>query len=282
MARKTDPNNMSFLDHLEELRWHLIRATLGIVLGAVIAFVFKDFFIGTLLMGPKHLDFPTYQWLCDLGTSIGMGSGTCIEELPFTIENRQAPGQFTAFIWLSLTFGFIMAFPWVIYQFWSFVSPGLKRSERRSSRAVIVFCSILFFMGVLFGYYIITPLSINFFANFQLSEEISNMWDVDSYVGLVRSCVLACGIMFELPIVIFFLAKAGLVTADFLRRNRKYALVLILILAAFITPPDVISQVIVAVPVLLLYEMSIWIAVWIERRARKREKRRLAGAVKSN
>jgi len=251
---------MSFLDHLEELRGHLIKATLAILLFAVVAFIAKDFIFNTILFGPKNIDFLTYRGLCNLSKALGLDESMCITEMPFRIQSRKMAGQFSAHIWVSITFGFIVAFPYVIYQFWSFISPGLKSNERRTSRSVILASSLLFFTGVLFGYYIICPLSINFLANYSIASSVHNDFDLESYIGLVRASSLASGLVFELPIIIYFLAKVGLVTPDFLRKQRKIALVLILIVSAIITPPDIASQIIVAIPVLILYEVSIFIA----------------------
>jgi sec-independent protein translocase protein TatC len=169
-------------------------------------------------------------------------------------------GQFSAHIWTSITFGFILAFPYVLYEFWKFISPGLYTKERKHSRGFLFFSSALFFVGVLFGYYVICPLSINFLGTYSVANQVHNDFDLNSYIGLVRASVLASGFIFELPIVIYFLTKIGLVTPAFLKKNRKYALVIVLILAAIITPPDVASQIIVAIPVIILYQFSILIS----------------------
>jgi sec-independent protein translocase protein TatC len=189
-----------------------------------------------------------------------MDESLCITEMPFEIQSRTLAGQFSAHIWVSITFGFIIAFPFVIYQFWKFISPGLHSNERKTSRGFIFSASFLFFLGVFFGYYIICPLSINFLGSYSVAEEIHNDFDLDSYISLVRASTLASGLIFELPIIIYFLTKVGLVTPEFLRKNRKVALVIVLIVSAVITPPDIASQVIVAIPVLILYEVSIIIS----------------------
>lgn len=268
---KKDQQEMSFLDHLEELRWHLIRATLAVVVAATAAFLAKGFIFDILLFGPTNADFYTYDILCRLSTAVGVEGGFCFDEMPFTIQSRTMGGQFSAHVWTAITAGFIISFPYVIYEFWRFISPGMYTNERNTARGFIFISSVLFFAGVLFGYYLVTPLSINFLGKYQVSEMVLNEFDIGSYISLVRSSVLACGLIFELPIIIYFLTKIGLVTAEFLRKYRKYALVIVLILAAIITPPDVISQIIVAIPVLVLYEVSILIAVIVE----KKEKRKL-------
>ena len=264
-----DPNEMSFLDHLEELRWHLIRSTMAIVIIGVVAFLMKDFIFDTIIFGPKKMSFPTYRLFCDIATRIGLDSAFCADELPFTIQNRTMAGQFSAHIWTSIWAGFIVGFPYVLYEMWKFISPGMYEKERKYSRGFILVASLLFFMGVLFGYYVVAPLSINFLGTYQVSKEVLNEIDISSFISTVRASVIACGIMFELPIIIFFLTKVGLVTPEILRKYRKIALVVVLTLSAVITPPDVASQIIVAVPVLLLYQVSIYISSVVLKREAK-------------
>ncbi|EDM43374.1 sec-independent protein translocase [unidentified eubacterium SCB49] len=267
----TPEAEMSFLDHLEELRWHLIRSTLAVVVIGIAAFIAKGFIFDGILLWPKNASFPTYQFLCNAAKIIGLES-FCFTEMPFAIQSRTMAGQFSAHIWTSITAGIIVAFPYIIFEFYKFVSPGLHENERRNSKGFIIAASLLFFTGVLFGYFIVTPLSINFLGTYQVSESVLNEFDLDSYIGLVRASVLACGIVFELPIIIYFLTKIGLVTPEYLRKYRKLALVLVLILSAVITPPDIASQVIVAVPVLILYEVSIYISRGVIRRQEKAAK----------
>lgn len=269
---KNESHEMSFLDHLEVLRWHLIRSTMAIVLMGGIAFIAKDFIFDVLLFGPKKADFPTYQLLCTAARFLGFEDSFCFTELPFRIQSRTMAGQFSAHIWTSITAGFIVAFPYVIWEFWKFISPGLLENERKTSRGFIIISSLLFFIGVLFGYYVITPLSINFLGSYQVSDQVFNDFDLSSYISLVRASVLASGLIFQLPILIYFLTKIGIVTPEFLRKYRKYSLVIVLIISAIITPPDVASQIIVAVPVIILYEISIYISKGVIRRQQKREK----------
>ncbi len=265
-------NEMSFLDHLEELRWHLIRSTIAVVALGIAAFIAKGFIFDGVIFWPKSADFPTYRFLCGSARMIGLDS-FCFQELPFSIQSRTMAGQFSAHIWTSITAGIIVAFPYIIYEFYKFISPGLHQNERKNSRGFILAASFLFFTGVLFGYFIVTPLSINFLGSYQVSETVLNEFDLDSYISTIRASVLASGIVFQLPIVIYFLTKIGLVTPAFLRKYRKFALVIVLILSAVITPPDIASQVIVAVPVLILYEVSIFISRGVLRRQAKAEKR---------
>jgi len=253
-------NEMSFLGHLEELRWHLIRSTLAILIFASLAFIAKDFIFDTLIFGPKKIDFPTYQWFCSISQAFGQGDSFCITEMPFRIQSRTVAGQFSAHLWTSILAGFIVAFPYIIYEFWRFVSPGLHVNERKHARGFIFIASLLFFIGVLFGYYMVTPLSINFLGNYTVSGEVFNDFDLSSYIGLLRTSVLASGLIFELPIIIYFLTKVGVVTPTFLSKNRKFALIIVLSLSAIITPPDIVSQIIVSIPLLILYELSIFIS----------------------
>ena len=268
---------MSFLDHLEELRWHLIRSTIAVVVLAALAFIFKDFIFGTLIFGPKQPDFITYRLFCNLAQSLGMDT-FCFQEMPFRIQSRTMAGQFSAHMWTSIYAGIIVAFPYILYEMWRFISPGLREKERKSSRGFIFIASVLFFLGVLFGYYLITPLSINFLGNYTVSKEVFNDFDLDSYISLVRTSVLACGIVFELPILMYILTKIGLVTPESLRKYRKFALIIVLVLSAVITPPDIVSQIIVAIPILILYEVSIYISKIVVRNQKREERRRKSKA----
>lgn len=264
---------MSFLDHLEDLRWHLIRATLSIVIVGIAAFIAKEFIFDVIIFGPKQADFVTYRILCDIAQFVGLQDSFCFDELPFKIQSRTMAGQFSAHVWTSITAGFVIAFPYVVYEFWKFVSPGLLQNERSTARGFIFISSLLFFMGVLFGYYVVAPLSINFLGSYVVSQEVLNEFDLSSYIGLVRSSVIASGLIFELPIIIYFLTKIGLVTPVILKKYRKISLVVVLILSAVITPPDIVSQIIVAIPILILYEISIYISkVVVSNQLRKAKK----------
>ena len=262
-------NEMSFLDHLEELRWHLIRSSLAIIIVATLAFIAKDFIFDTLIFGPKKADFWTYELFCNISKMMGQGTSFCIQELPFRIQSRAVSGQFSAHLWTSITAGFIIAFPYVLLEFWRFIRPGLHANERKNARGFIFVASILFFMGVLFGYYIVTPLSINFLGSYTVSNEVFNDFDLDSYIGLLRAAVLSAGFIFELPILMYFLTKIGIVTPNFLRSNRKFAIVIVLSISAIITTPDIASQIIVTIPILILYEVSIVISKIVFKRQQK-------------
>jgi len=274
MAKSKNSNSegeMSFLDHLEELRWHLIRSTLAVVILATLAFLAKDFIFDVLIFGPKSADFPTYKLLCKIAQTIGFKDSFCFTELPFRIQSRTMGGQFSAHIWTSITAGFIVAFPYIIYEFWKFLSPGLRTNERKSAKGFIFIASILFFTGVLFGYYVVTPLSINFLGTYQVSGQVHNDFDLSSYIALVRASVIASGLIFELPIIIYILTKIGIVTPEYLRKYRKFALVIVLILSAIITPPDIASQIIVSIPIVILYEISIYISKVVLKKQNKKQ-----------
>lgn len=269
MGKASTKDEMSFLDHLEELRWHLIRSVGAIVLLACVAFIYKDFIFDVLIFGPKNKDFVTYRWFCSISQYMGQESSFCQSEFPFRIQSRTVSGQFSAHLWTSVLAGFIVAFPFVVYEFWRFISPGLYEKERKNARGFIFVASLLFFLGVLFGYYIVTPLSINFLGNYTISDQVFNDFDLSSYIGLLRASVLSSGIIFELPIIIYFLTKIGIITPQFLRKNRKISLVIVLSISAIITPPDIASQIIVSIPILILYEVSIIIATLVNRKQEK-------------
>ncbi len=255
---------MSFLDHLEELRWHIIRSLGSIVVIAIGAFIFRQPIWHYVILAPSRADFWTYEMFCRLGSLTG-ADFFCIDELPFIIQNRKMTAQFTMAISSSLVIGLIVAFPYVFWEFWKFIRPGLYKNEKQLSRGAVFFVTLLFLSGIMFGYYVVAPLSINFLTNFKLDDSILNEIDLTSYVSTVMMLVLACGIMFQLPVVVYFLTKAGIITPEFLKTYRKHAIVAILVLSALITPPDVISQLLMCFPLILLYEISIIIANTIKK-----------------
>ena len=260
---------MSFLAHLEILRWHIIRATMVIIGVALLAFFFKTYIFKYIILPHTQGDFPTYQFFCEIGRYFGSETDFCQQKLPLVIQNRTMTGQFSATLWISFWTGLVVGFPYLMYEMWRFISPGLYQKERKMAKGFIGITSILFFVGVLFGYYIIAPLSIHFFATYSVvdgGQMVKNEIDIASYIDMLRSSVISCGLIFELPVVIYFLAKLGIVTADFLRKYRKHAIIVTLILAAIITPPDVASQVIVSIPILILYEVSIFVAKIVQKR----------------
>ena len=270
-ALPKSPDEMSFLDHLEELRWHLIRSTLAVVIIASIALLMREFIFDTVLFGPKSMDFPTYRFFCKVVTFLNIDSNFCADELPIIIQSREMSGQFSAYVWTAIWAGFILGFPYILYEMWKFISPGLHQDERKHSRGFIFSASLLFFSGALFGYYLVAPLSINFLGTFTVSSQVSNNIDLASFIGTVRTSVIACGLIFELPIIVYFLTKVGLVTPEILKKYRKISLVVVLILAAVVTPPDVVSQILVALPILLLYQISIYISKRVLKSEAKKE-----------
>ncbi len=259
-----EEGEMSFLDHLEELRWHLVRSLLAIVVFAVAAFVSKGFVFGKVILGPSKTDFLTYEMLCRLSEFLN-SSALCIEQLPFIIQSRQMTGQFAMHITSSFVIGIICAFPYAFWEIWRFVKPGLYPKERKAARGATFYVSMLFSMGVFFGYFIVTPISVNFLANYQIDPTILNEFDIISYVNTVTTLVLACGILFQLPIVVYFGTKAGILTSKLMRSYRRHAIVAILVLGAMLTPPDPFSQILIAIPLVMLYQVSIYIAKRVEK-----------------
>jgi sec-independent protein translocase protein TatC len=264
---------MSFLDHLEALRWHLMRAVIAVLTLAIVLFFYREIVFDHFLFAPKHPDFWTYRMLCLLSDYLEMGDALCIRELPFELINTELSGQFTMHIWVSFVAGFILAAPYVLWEIWRFIKPALHEKERKYSKGVVFFSSLLFFSGVLFGYYVIVPLSINFLGSYQVSSDVKNMIAMDSFVSTVTTITFAAGIVFELPIVIYFLTQIGLMTPQFMRTYRKHAMVIILIVAAVITPsPDVTSQLLVAFPLYMLYELSIFVSMYVVKKAEKEQR----------
>ncbi|RRA90823.1 twin-arginine translocase subunit TatC [Paenimyroides viscosum] len=262
---------MSFLNHLEELRWLLVRSSIAILVASVIAVFFNEFIFDVIIFGPKKGDFVTYQFFCDIATKYDLDRSFCDNELPFVIQNRTMDGQLSVMIWTCITAGFIMAFPFILWEFWKFISPALYANERKYAKLFLFVSSLLFFLGILFGYFVLVPLSINFLSNFTISSIVENQIDINSYINTVKTTSLATGLVFELPIIIFFLTYLGLITDSFLKEYRRYAYVLILIVAAVVTPPDVISQLIVSFPLIVLYEGSIIVAKFITKRNVQKE-----------
>jgi sec-independent protein translocase protein TatC len=257
---------MSFIDHLEALRWHIMRALMAILIGAIAVFVKMDFFFGKVVMGPANKDFITYRALCKFSNWVGLGDAMCMEEINLKLISTQMSSQFMMSFTIAFVGGFIIAFPYVFWEFWKFIRPALTEKEVRKTGGMIFWVSLLFFTGVAFGYFLIAPYTVNFFAAYTLSPMIANTFTVADYIDNIVSLVVGTGVVFQLPLAVYFLAKIGLVTAQFLRTYRKFAVVIILVLAAVITPPDVLSQLIVTVPLWFLYEISIGIAARVNKK----------------
>ena len=266
-----DPNKeMSFLDHLEALRWHLVRSAIVIFVLAFVAFMNKEIIFDGIILAPKNKDFLTYKVLCFLSAKYNLDM--CFDQINFSVINLDISGQFTTHMWIAFMSGFILAFPYFIWEIWRFIKPALSEKEISVSRGIVFFTTVLFILGLLFGYYVITPLSINFLGNYQISAEVQNTISLDSYINIVTVMSLSTGLVFELPMIIYFLSKIGIVTPQFLKTYRKHAMVVNLILAAVITPsPDVTSQLLVAIPLFGLYEVSIYVSRMVYRAKRKKE-----------
>jgi sec-independent protein translocase protein TatC len=267
MARKVS-GEMSFLQHLEELRWHLIRSFSAIIILAVVAFIYKDIIFDGILIAPKSPNFWTNRMFAHFA-EIMHSPSLRINDKPFELISIAMSGQFSTHIWISVMSGLILAFPYIIYEFWKFISPALYEKERRYAKYAVFAISALFFLGVLFGYYLIVPLSIHFLGSYQISESVKNTINLTSYFSTIASVTLASGLIFELPVIVFFLSKIGLVSPKFLRTYRRHAIIVILIVAAIITPPDIFSQILVTIPLIILYEVSILISAAIYRQKEK-------------
>lgn len=257
---------MSFLDHIDELRWHLIRAMIAVVVFTVLAFMNKEILFDQIIFGPKRIDFWSYRALCDLGHYIYHDDRICITDFGFKITNISMSGQFTSHIFISLLAGIILAFPYILWEIWRFIKPALHAREKSKTRGVVFYGTFLFVLGLLFGYYILSPISVNFMGAYQVSSEVENYISLDSYLSFVSSLSFGSGLLFELPLVILFLAKMGIITAEFMKKYRGYAFLIILVVSAIVTPPDVASQLLMTLPIYGLFEVGIWIARSVERR----------------
>ncbi len=250
---------MSFLEHLEVLRWHLVRSLASILIFAIIAFIFKGIVFDVIIIAPKTPEFPTNRFLCMLGQEMNI-QRLCINSRPFNLQTVKMAEQFSMHIIVSLLAGLVISFPYIFWEFWKFIKPAMYDNEKRTAGGAVFYTSFLFLLGVAFGYYLIAPLSVHFLGNYRVSEEVISNPTLRSYVQTVSSVVLASGIVFELPILAFFLTKTGLITPSFMKKYRRHSLVLILALSALITPPDIFSQIMVSLPLIILYEVGISIS----------------------
>jgi sec-independent protein translocase protein TatC len=253
---------MSFLQHLEELRWILVRSAIAVLFFAIIIWCFQEEIMVNVFLSMKDKDFITFRLFCDY-------LGVCIEEIPVKMQSMTVSGQFTYALMMSFLGGLVVSFPYVFYQIWSFVKPGLKFKEKKMAKGLVFYVSLLFFSGILFGYFFVAPLSIQFFGSYQISDQIENNFTIGSYMSTILSTVFYSGLFFLLPIISYLLTKIGLIDVAFLVKYRKHAIVVILILAAIITPPDITSQIIVSIPILILYEIGILVSKRAERLAKK-------------
>lgn len=269
MTKKKN-NEMSFLEHLEELRWHIIKSLVSVFVFGLVAFIFKDIVFNKILLAPKFPDFITYRIFCRVAEIVKIPR-LCINAIPMELISIKMSGQFSMHIMVSLIVGFIVAFPYIFHQFWKFIVPALYPKEKKVARGAVFVSSLLFLLGVFFGYFIITPLTIQFFSGYSVSEDVTNQINLISFVSTIASVLLSCGVIFELPILVYFLSKIGLVTPKFMKTYRRHAIVLIIFMAAVITPPDIFSQLVVSVPLILLYEVSIFISGRIQKKRLRQE-----------
>jgi len=264
---KTLESEMSFFEHLEALRWHLIRAAISVVVFSLVAFLNYDFFFNQIIMAPFRPDFWTYRMMCKMGDSF------CITSMNATIINTEVAGQFMLQINSSVLIGIILSVPYILWEVWRFIKPALLEKERKAASGFVFYASILFIFGILFGYYVIAPESISFLARYSVSSEIKNQFTIGSYLSMVATITLIIGLVFELPILIFILASLGILTGTFMRKTRRYSIVILLIIGAIISPsPDFMTTMIATVPLFALYEVGIVVASMVEKRkARERD-----------
>lgn len=271
----SEEKEMSFLDHLEELRWHIVRAITAIFIFMIVAFLFGPWIFENIVFAPSRIDFITFQYLCKVGHALNMVESLCVEIIPFKVQSRYMTGQFTMHLTASFVLGFILAFPYVFWEIWRFVTPGLQSSERKNSKWAVISVTFLFLVGISFGYFIMSPLAVWFLSSYSISSAISNEFDITSYVSTITALVFGSGLLFQLPVVVYFLSKIGIVTPGLMRQYRRHALVGILILGAIITPPDPLSQSLISLPLYLLYEISILISAMVVRQRLKEDEAQL-------
>jgi sec-independent protein translocase protein TatC len=268
---------MSFFQHLEALRWHLIRSAAFILTITIFAFAFFDDIFHSIIMAPTRTDFWTYRMMCNMGDLFHRlfsldPKGFCVQSFKFDLINTDLAGQFNLQLNSSIMIGLILGVPYVLYEIWKFIRPALHDKERKAASGFVFYSSSLFMLGVLFGYYVITPLSIRFFASYTVSDSIKNMFAVDSFISSETMLTLLAGLVFQLPIIVYILSSLGILTPAFMRKSRRYAVILTLVLAAIITPsPDALTMLVVAMPLYLLYEFSITVSAVVQRRKKKEE-----------
>jgi sec-independent protein translocase protein TatC len=269
---------MSFFQHLEALRWHIIRAALAVLVFTIIAFIFYDKIFYSIILAPTRTDFWTYRMMCSAGASIHSvfsfidPKGFCVKSINFSLINTELAGQFNLQFSSSIMIGLILGIPYLLYEIWRFIKPALHDKERKAASGFVFYCSFLFMLGVLFGYYVVTPLSVRFFVSYTVSDTIKNMFSIDSFISAETMLTLVAGIVFQLPIVVYILSSLDILTPKFMREKRRYATIIILVLAAIITPsPDALTMLVVALPLFILYEFSIFVSALVQRRKAKEE-----------
>lgn len=257
---------MSFLDHLEALRWHIIRSAAAVFIMAIVAFTFSRYIFDYIIIAPKNPNFITYRILCKLTTLFTGDDSLCIKEIPITLINIDMAGQFSTDVIISFFSGLILALPYVVWELWRFLKPALHENERKNTRGFVFYVSALFMIGILFGYYLILPLSVNFLGNYKVSSEVFNQISLGSYISTTVTLCMSSGIVFQLPILVYILSRLGLVTPAFMRKYRKHSIIIVLFISAIITPPDITSQILVAIPIVILYEISIFISASVQKK----------------
>ncbi|MEX8549191.1 MAG: twin-arginine translocase subunit TatC [Mucilaginibacter sp.] len=268
-------SEMSFFDHLDALRGHLVRSAIAIIVITGFVFAYYDWIFANIIMGPSNEDFWTYRTMCNVGNALGRNF--CFSKFNISLINTEMAGQFTLQINSSLMIGLTLGVPYLLWEIWRFIKPALLEKERKAAGGFVFYTSILFFIGVLFGYYVITPMSLHFLATYTVSSRIQNLFDIDSYISSVATLTIASGLVFELPMLIYVLATVGIMTPKFMRESRRYAIVIILIIAAVVTPtPDMLTMTIVSIPLFILYEASIFVAAGVERSRNKKHDQLMA------
>ncbi len=269
MEELENDSEMSFLGHLEELRWRLVKSAIAIVLVAIVLFIYTGPIVKVVYLRMADSNFPTYRFFCWLSNVVGMGDALCGVDIPIEWQAFEMMSQFSTNMYFAIVGGIIVTFPFLFYQLWQFMKPALKDNEIKMSKGIVFWSSFLFFLGVLFGYYVVSPLTVQFFGTFQISEEIKNNITISSYLSLITTTTLFSGLFFELPIFIYLFTKMGIIGSEMLKKFRKHALIVILILSAIITPPDIISQIIVTFPILIMYEVGIYVAKRVEKKRKE-------------
>jgi sec-independent protein translocase protein TatC len=266
-----EEKEMAFLDHLEELRWHVVRSVAVIFIMMIGSFAFIEEIFDKIIFAPAKLDFPTFRYMCELGKVFRLDD-LCVTDLPFKIQSRNMTGQFMMSLTASFVIGLIVAFPYVAWELWRFVKPGLQTKEVKYSKGAVFAVSFLFITGILFGYYVLSPTTIWFLSTYSISDMIVNEFDITSYVSTISSLILGCGLLFQFPMVIYFLSKVGIVTPQLMRKYRKHSVVVILVLGAVITPSgDPFSLTVISLPLYVLFEISIYISSVVQKRKLKEE-----------
>lgn len=264
-SQEEEGTQMSFLQHLEELRWRLVRSAIAVITLGIIIYCYQEWIMDNIFLSMSKPTFYTFKFFCENLNFL------CVDEIPVNFQSTTMGGQFTYAIWMSFLGGLVVAFPYVFYQIWSFIKPGLKTNEKKVVKGIVFYVSLLFFLGIMFGYFVVAPITVQFFGTYQIAKGIKNDFTINSYMSTVLSTIFYSGVFFLMPVVAYLLSKIGLISSGFLKKYRKHAIVGVLILAAVITPPEMTSQIIVSIPILLLYEIGIWVVKGVERKRKQEE-----------